>query len=75
MLIIEQKDVDSQMSQQLIITGLLDNVLELDYGRGDPLRWPPNALYQLKLALTSPTGCGRSVGIVRLRLKPRNLVF
>jgi hypothetical protein len=31
---------------------------------------------QLKLALTSPTGCGRSVGIVRLRTKkPRNLVF
>jgi hypothetical protein len=26
-------------------------------------------LYQLKLALTSPTGCGRSVGIVRLRTK------
>jgi hypothetical protein len=26
-------------------------------------------LYQLKLALTSPAGCGRSVGIVRLRTK------
>jgi hypothetical protein len=26
-------------------------------------------LYQLKLALISPTGCGRSVGIVRLRTK------
>jgi hypothetical protein len=25
--------------------------------------------YQLKLALTSPAGCGRSVGIVRLRAK------
>jgi hypothetical protein len=33
------------------------------------LRWPRDTLYQLKLALTSPTGCGRSVGIVRLRTK------
>jgi hypothetical protein len=40
-----------------------------DYGRGDPLRRPRDTLYQLKLALTSPTGCGRSVGIVRLRTK------
>jgi hypothetical protein len=40
-----------------------------DYGRGGPLRWPRDTLYQLKLALTSPTGCGRSVGIVRLRTK------
>jgi hypothetical protein len=32
-----------------------------DYGRGDPLRWPRDTLYQLKLALTSPAGCGRSV--------------
>jgi hypothetical protein len=32
-----------------------------DYGRGDPLRWPRDTLYQLKLALTSPTGCGRSL--------------
>jgi hypothetical protein len=40
-----------------------------DYGRGDPLRWPRDILYQLKLALTSPTGCGLSVGVVRLRAK------
>jgi hypothetical protein len=40
-----------------------------DYGRGDPLRWPRDTLYQLKLTLTSPTGCGRSVGIIRLRTK------
>jgi hypothetical protein len=38
-----------------------------DYGRGDPLRWLRDTLYQLKLTLTSPTGCGRSVGIVRVR--------
>jgi hypothetical protein len=40
-----------------------------DYGRGDPLRSPRDTLYQLKLALTSPTGFGSSVGIVRLRTK------
>jgi hypothetical protein len=42
-----------------------------DYGRGDPLRWPRDTHYQIKLALTSPEGCGRSVGIVRLRTKTR----
>jgi hypothetical protein len=36
-------------------------------GQGDPLRWPRNTLYPQKLALTSPTRGGRSVGIVRLR--------
>jgi hypothetical protein len=34
---------------------------------GDLLRWPRDTLYPLKLALTSPTSGGRSVGIVRLR--------
>jgi hypothetical protein len=37
--------------------------------RGDPLRWPRDTLYPKKLALTSPTSGGRSVGIVRLRTK------
>jgi hypothetical protein len=36
-------------------------------GRGDPLRWPPDTLYPQKLALTSTTSGGRSVGTVRLR--------
>jgi hypothetical protein len=36
-------------------------------GRGDPLRRPRDTLYPQKLALTSPTSGGRSVGIVRLR--------
>jgi hypothetical protein len=40
-----------------------------EYGRGDPLRWPRDTFYQLKLALTSSKRCGRSVGIVRLRTK------
>jgi hypothetical protein len=38
------------------------------------LRWPRDTLYPLKLALTSPTIGGRSVGIVRAcGLKPRSL--
>jgi hypothetical protein len=44
-----------------------------DYGRGDPLRWPRDTLYQLKLALTSPAGCCSSVGIVLLRTKTTEL--
>jgi hypothetical protein len=40
-----------------------------EYGRGDPLRWPRDALYPQKLALTSSTSGGRSVGIVRLLTK------
>jgi hypothetical protein len=46
-----------------------------DYGRGDPLRLPRDTLYQLKLALTSPTGGGLSVGIVRLRTKTTEFFF
>jgi hypothetical protein len=37
--------------------------------RGDPLGWPRDTLYPQKLALTSPTSGGRSVGIVRLWTK------
>jgi hypothetical protein len=37
--------------------------------RGDPLRWPRDTLYPQKLALTSPTSGGHSVGIVCLRTK------
>jgi hypothetical protein len=45
-----------------------------EYGHGDPLRWPLDTLYPLKLALTSPTSGGRSVGIVRLRTKAKEFV-
>jgi hypothetical protein len=38
-------------------------------GRGNSLRWPRITLYPQKLALTSPTSGGRSVGMVRLRTK------
>jgi hypothetical protein len=40
-----------------------------DYGRGDPLHSPRGTRYPLKLALTWPTGGGRSVGIVRLLIE------
>jgi hypothetical protein len=36
-----------------------------EYGRRDPPRWPRGTLSPQKLALTSPTSGGRSVGIVR----------
>jgi hypothetical protein len=38
-----------------------------DYGRRDPSRSPRGTLYLQRLALTSPTSGGRSVGIVRSR--------
>jgi hypothetical protein len=40
-----------------------------EYSRGDSLRWPRDTLYPQKLALTSPTCGGHSVGMVRLRTK------
>jgi hypothetical protein len=36
-----------------------------EYGLRDPSGWPHGTLYPKKLALTSPIGGGRSVGIVR----------
>jgi hypothetical protein len=45
------------------------------YGREDPLRWPCDTLYPQKLALTSPTSGGRSVGIVFLRAKASEFVL
>jgi hypothetical protein len=35
----------------------------------DPLRWPRDTVYLWKLALISPTSGGRSVSIIRLRIK------
>jgi hypothetical protein len=46
-----------------------------NYRRGDSLRWPRDTLCPLKLAPTSPTSCGRSVGIVRLRTKAAECWF
>jgi hypothetical protein len=41
-----------------IIANMYPGLENRDYGREDPLRWPRDTLYQLKLALTSPAGCG-----------------
>jgi hypothetical protein len=43
--------------------------------RGNPLRWPRDTLYLQKLALTSPTSGGRSVGIVYLRTTGHGVVY
>jgi hypothetical protein len=45
-----------------------------EYGRRDPLRWPRGTLYPQKLAITSPTSGGRSVGIVRSRIQTMELL-
>jgi hypothetical protein len=38
-----------------------------EYDHRDPSRWPRGTLYPQKLAITSPTSGGRSVGVVRSR--------
>jgi hypothetical protein len=45
-----------------------------EYGRGDPSHRPHDTLYLQKLALTSPTSGGRSVGIVRSRTQATEFV-
>jgi hypothetical protein len=44
------------------------------YGRRDPSRWPRGTHYPQKVALTSPTSGGHSVGIVRSWTKATELV-
>jgi hypothetical protein len=46
-----------------------------EYGRGDPLRWPRNTFSPQKLALTSPTSGGLSVGIICSRTKATGFSF
>jgi hypothetical protein len=45
-----------------------------EYGRGNPLCWPLDTPYRQKLALTSTTSGGRSVGIDRLQAKATEFV-
>jgi hypothetical protein len=42
--------------------------------RGNPLRWPRDILFPQKLAQSSPTSGGRSVGIVRYRAKATEFI-
>jgi hypothetical protein len=46
-----------------------------EYCHKDPSRWPRGTLCPQKLALTSSTGGGRSVGIVRSRTQATEFVF
>jgi hypothetical protein len=46
-----------------------------EYDRKDPSRWPRCTLYPQKLALTSPTSGGRSVGIVFSRTQATEFSF
>jgi hypothetical protein len=46
-----------------------------DYDRRDPPLWPLDTLCPQKLALTSSTRCGRSVGRVRSRTKVTELLL
>jgi hypothetical protein len=41
----------------------------------DPSRWPRGTFYLQKLAITSPTSGGRSVGIVRSRTQTKEFSF
>jgi hypothetical protein len=43
--------------------------------RRDPSRWPRGTVYPQKLTITSPTGGGRSVGIVRSRTQTIEFSF
>jgi hypothetical protein len=46
-----------------------------EYGCRDPSRWPRGNLYPQKLAVTSPTRGGHSVGIVRSRTQATEFSF
>jgi hypothetical protein len=46
-----------------------------DYCRRDPSRWPRGTLYPQKLALTSLTSGGHSIGIVRSRTQTTEFLF
>jgi hypothetical protein len=51
----------------LSLVSTTEELLEREYGRRDQSRWPRGNLYPQKLALSSSTSGGRSVGIVRSR--------
>jgi hypothetical protein len=53
-----------QKNKKKFIFGNISENKMREYGLRDPLRWPRDILYPQKLALTSPTSGGRSVGIV-----------
>jgi hypothetical protein len=61
-------------TEELLGRKISSSVLEnRKCGRKDPLCWPRKTLYPKKLALTSLTSGGRSVGIFRSRTKATEL--
>jgi hypothetical protein len=49
--------------------GINSGLESREYGRGQPLRWQRDTFIRKKLAVTSLTSGGHSVGIVRSRTK------
>jgi hypothetical protein len=63
-------------TKELLGRNSSDSCLEIrEYGRGDPLRRPCDTLNPQRLALTSPTSGGRSVGIVRSQTNATEFVL
>jgi hypothetical protein len=63
-------------TEELLDTKSSGSCLEnREYGRRDPSRWPRCTLYPQKLAITSPTSGGRSVGIVHSRTQTMEFSF
>jgi hypothetical protein len=64
------------ITEELLGRNSSDSGLEIwEYDRKDPSRWPRDTTYAQKLALTSQTSGGRSVGIVRSRAKAAEFSF
>jgi hypothetical protein len=62
--------------QQLIFNyGSVSGLKTQEYGRRNPSRWPHDTLSLEKLALTSLTSSGISVGIVRSQIEATELDF
>jgi hypothetical protein len=60
----------------LSLVRIIEELLEWkSSGPGNPLRWPRDTLHPQKLALTSPTSSGRSVGIFACGLKATEFVL
>jgi hypothetical protein len=59
----------------IIVVLYIIGVESREFGRRDPSRWSRGTLHPQKLALTSPTSGGRSVGIVRSRTQATEYFF
>jgi hypothetical protein len=62
--------VRPQVADQRLVIGFIRH-----FNPRDLSRWPRGTLYPQKLAITSLTSGGRSVGIVRLRTQTKEFVF